>query len=493
MNERQRILDLVNQGVLTSSEALILLENLAKNDQNTNTTKMSAEPEVPDVDDAEQETTQEADQRVLVEERARELTIALSGVNRQLQDLKQKIQADQEQVTVLDTMEDLDSLTSEKAAERQALKAAVLQNQAQIDDLEEQRQTLTEELNQIEKQRRQMAKNQWSEKLGLSDDWKENASETFDEISGRLGEASLHLGKFMKETAKNVMDNVDWKEVNFKVPGLATEKFTHEFIYSDVTPEMINVKVANGNVDFKIWDQPEIKVVAQVKLYGKMGEPTAREAFEARSNINVTDADLVFQVPNKRIQADLTFYLPANNYLQTNVKLLNGDIALDGFTGRDLYLKTTNGQLTLNSTNVAMLEAENVNGGITVTDGHYEDILGTTVNGNIVMKAQVLNSSVSTVNGDIKASFNDNQLQHLKAKSVNGTVKLALPQTIGFTLEARTRFGMIKNRLANTQTVDQHQSTGSQMLQLARNEDMQAAQLTLGTTTGNILLKDKEN
>ena len=50
MNERQRILDLVNQGVLTSSEALILLENLAKNDQNTNATKMSAEPEVPDVD-----------------------------------------------------------------------------------------------------------------------------------------------------------------------------------------------------------------------------------------------------------------------------------------------------------------------------------------------------------------------------------------------------------------------------------------------------------
>ncbi|MEJ1329815.1 hypothetical protein QY895_02465 [Latilactobacillus sakei] len=100
MNERQRILDLVNQGVLTSSEALILLENLAKNDQNTNATKMSAEPEVPDVDDNKQESAPETDQRALVEERARELTIALSGVNRQLQDLKQKIQADQEQVTV---------------------------------------------------------------------------------------------------------------------------------------------------------------------------------------------------------------------------------------------------------------------------------------------------------------------------------------------------------------------------------------------------------
>ncbi len=31
MNERERILDLVKQGILSSEEALVLLENLAKN------------------------------------------------------------------------------------------------------------------------------------------------------------------------------------------------------------------------------------------------------------------------------------------------------------------------------------------------------------------------------------------------------------------------------------------------------------------------------
>ena len=230
------------------------------------------------------------------------------------------------------------------------------------------------------------------------------------------------------------MDNVDWKEVNFKVPGLATEKFSHEFVYSDVTPEMINVKVANGSVHFQIWDRPEVKVAAQVKLYGKMAEATPLAAFEARSTIDVTDADLVFQVPNKRIQADLTFYLPANNYLQTNVKLLNGDVELDGFTGRDIYLKTTNGELTLISTNAAMVEAENVNGGITFDQGRYDDLLATTVNGNLLIQAQVLNASVSTVNGDIKNTLTTTDLQHLKAKSVNGTIKTALPQTLAMML-----------------------------------------------------------
>lgn len=484
MNERQRILDLVNQGILTSEEALVLLENLAKNDQDVKSNPTET---------ATEQTEQPTADKSAIEEKAHELTVNLSGVNRQLQDLKQAMHADQEQVTVLDTMEDLDSLSSEKATERQTLKAGLLQKQAEVDELEAKREALTDELNQIEKERRQMTKNQWSEKLGLSDDWKENASETFDELSDKLGEASTHFGKFVKNTAKTVMDNVDWKEVNFKVPGLATEKFSHEFVYSDVTPEMINVKVANGSVHFQIWDRPEVKVAAQVKLYGKMAEATPLAAFEARSTIDVTDADLVFQVPNKRIQADLTFYLPANNYLQTNVKLLNGDVELDGFTGRDIYLKTTNGELTLISTNAAMVEAENVNGGITFDQGRYDDLLATTVNGNLLIQAQVLNASVSTVNGDIKNTLTTTDLQHLKAKSVNGTIKTALPQTLAMTVDARTRFGMIKNRLANTQTIEQRQSTGNQILQLGRNDNEQATRLTLSTTTGNILLKDNDN
>ena len=105
MNERQRILDLVNQGILTSEEALVLLENLAKNDQDVKSNPTET---------ATEQTEQPTADKSAIEEKAHELTVNLSGVNRQLQDLKQAMHADQEQVTVLDTMEDLDSLSRKK-------------------------------------------------------------------------------------------------------------------------------------------------------------------------------------------------------------------------------------------------------------------------------------------------------------------------------------------------------------------------------------------
>ena len=142
MNERQRILDLVNQGILTSEEALVLLENLAKNDQDVKSNPTET---------ATEQTEQPTADKSAIEEKAHELTVNLSGVNRQLQDLKQAMHADQEQVTVLDTMEDLDSLSSEKATERQTLKAGLLQKQAEVDELEAKREALTDELNQSEK------------------------------------------------------------------------------------------------------------------------------------------------------------------------------------------------------------------------------------------------------------------------------------------------------------------------------------------------------
>ena len=51
---------------------------------------------------------------------------------------------------------------------------------------------------------------------------------------------------------------------------------------------------------------------------------------------------------------------------------------------------------------------------------------------------------------------------------------------------------MIKNRL-ETPKPSNNGKYENQMLQLGRNDNEQAARLTLSTTTGNILLKDNDN
>lgn len=48
-----------------------------------------------------------------------------------------------------------------------------------------------------------------------------------------MSEAGSQLGKFLKKTfqtvSETVNDNMEWKDVSLRVPGIATTKFEHEF------------------------------------------------------------------------------------------------------------------------------------------------------------------------------------------------------------------------------------------------------------------------
>ena len=67
-------------------------------------------------------------------------------------------------------------------------------------------------------------------------------------------------------------DNVEWKDIKMKVPGVATTKFEHEFNYPNPQASLIDVKVANGTVVFKTWDQEDVKVEAKSNYMVKWQE-----------------------------------------------------------------------------------------------------------------------------------------------------------------------------------------------------------------------------
>ncbi|MGC3144973.1 hypothetical protein ACPTG9_15580, partial [Enterococcus faecalis] len=75
-------------------------------------------------------------------------------------------------------------------------------------------------------------------------------------------------------------------------------------------------------VVFKTWDKEDVKVEAKIKLYGKMAGVSPMVAFLERSDIDVDDETISFHVPNNRVNADFTFYLPKPTYDHVSVKLL---------------------------------------------------------------------------------------------------------------------------------------------------------------------------
>lgn len=521
MKERERILDLVKKGILSTEEGLDLLESMATEkdekqikkeadkvtashkekdqasqliDELENGEEKISEP----VDPKEKERQDQENLEKILDELATEAnktSARLDEVNAQFADNKAARNEKQEALMQLNTKEELGELTEEELAQRQTL-------EAEIKELEATGDTLLEEQLKLEAELKDIRKNQWSEKketftdkFELPDDWKDQATDTLNQVGEKMSEAGSQLGKFLKKTfqtvSETVNDNMEWKDVSLRVPGIATTKFEHEFYYEAPAASILDIKAANGNVTLKTWNSDDVKVEAKIKLYGKMGaEPF--EAFSERSQIEVNEDHISFQIPNKRVRADLVFYLPKRVYDHAAIKLLNGNIMIETLEAKDIYTKSTNGNIIVNQLTATMLEVEGVNGNIDIRNGNILDSIIETVNGTVTFGATPENLSVSLVNGDVRLTIKEDNLKKVEASSVNGNVKVALPDSIGLEGHAKTSLGSINSRLSNYEVVREKKERTNQMLQFRRVSDDEIAQVQLSTTTGSIYLKDTD-
>lgn len=532
MKERERVLELVKKGILTSEEALILLENMATekdekqiekaaekvDTQNIGTTNKEdqvadlmdalekGESEGPTVDSFEENTQDSAEkdrenlERILDElaTKANRASAELDEVNAEIAGIKEEIKEVAEEIGTLDTKEELDALTEDEQVQRKDLHVLLAQLEEKLATQSTEKTALEEELKNI---RKEQWKGQWNdtkEKVSsqFSEEWKDQATDTFNQVGGKVAEVGGQVGEFLKKTfnsfSDTMNDNVEWKDIKMKVPGVATTKFEHEFNYPNPQASLIDVKVANGTVVFKIWDQEDVKVEAKIKLYGKMAGDSPMEAFLERSDIDVDDETISFQVPNKRVKADLTFYLPKRTYDHVSVKLLNGNVLVEELTAKDVYTKSTNGTITFKKIDATMLEIEGVNGEIKVLEGTILDNIIETVNGDVSISAAPESLSVSLINGDIRITAKEKTLRRVEASSANGNIKLALPNDLGVEGQVKTNLGSINSRLTDIEVVREKKDRGNQQLHFRRVLEESMAQINASTTTGSIFLKDTD-
>lgn len=532
MKERERVLELVKKGILTSEEALILLENMATekdekqiekaaekvDTQNIGTTNKEdqvadlmdalekGESEGPTVDSFEENTQDSAEkdrenlERILDElaTKANRASAELDEVNAEIAGIKEEIKEVAEEIGTLDTKEELDALTEDEQVQRKDLHVLLAQLEEKLATQSTEKTALEEELKNI---RKEQWKGQWNdtkEKVSsqFSEEWKDQATDTFNQVGGKVAEVGGQVGEFLKKTfnsfSDTMNDNVEWKDIKMKVPGVATTKFEHEFNYPNPQASLIDVKVANGTVVFKTWDQEDVKVEAKIKLYGKMAGDSPMEAFLERSDIDVDDETISFQVPNKRVKADLTFYLPKRTYDHVSVKLLNGNVLVEELTAKDVYTKSTNGTITFKKIDATMLEIEGVNGEIKVLEGTILDNIIETVNGDVSISAAPESLSVSLINGDIRITAKEKTLRRVEASSANGKIKLALPNDLGVEGQVKTNLGSINSRLTDIEVVREKKDRGNQQLHFRRVLEESMAQINASTTTGSIFLKDTD-
>lgn len=95
---------------------------------------------------------------------------------------------------------------------------------------------------------------------------------------------------------------------------------------------------------------------------------------------------------------------------------------------------------------VDLSKIELVNGSLTI-----ENVLGEVnaelVNGSIKASGLASDVDISSVNGSIKVNYQqvDTKLEQIKIETVNGSIKLHLPENVSASVEAETMHGSIKN------------------------------------------------
>ncbi|MGX7031003.1 daptomycin-sensing surface protein LiaX [Vagococcus zengguangii] len=530
MKERERILELVKKGVITSEEALILLENLAteKDEQSIDeVAKLLAEEKqsVVDLFEEEMDSLEEevsnnvADSEAVDQQRlerildelvaqANEASVKLDTINVEIEALEEQINAKKEQLVVINTLEDLEELDEEKIADRRQLEIDLGQLKQELAVKELFKEELETELKTIKKDRQAYTKEQWAERFEIPENWEKHVDEIGqklmesadklgdkgEKLGRKLGDKGVKLGHLIKSTVASVYtkvnDNVEWKDINVKVPGVTSNSFTHEFNYENITASVIDVKLANGSVEFKTWDSDDLKVEADIKLYGKFDSEELYDAFMERSQIMVDEEKIQFYVPNKRVKANLVFYLPKKVYDYLAVNILNGDLKANELELKDAFVKNTNGDMTLTKFSATMLEVKGVNGDVTIKDSNILDFISENINGDYVLQADIQNTNISSVNGEVKLTAQSTAVKKVEVNLVNGTIKVALPVANSVELYAKTSTGAIKSRLTNMETVRERSEKTNQYMQLRRITTEPTVDVQLSTTTGTIYLKD---
>lgn len=573
MGERERILELVREGILSVDEALDLLESVANKESKKSEerdfvsedifekkaepveTEVEVEPEKEAEEEPVEATEEEKDvENNKIEEELEELANELNRYSVKIDEINEEITAKKQEVSeieqdladkkdvlteeyfekkselenklinlrkeielislieeidstnelnslnadltkIMEDLRDLEakSLTSEEIQEADARIASL---QTEIQDLTDAKNEWLKEMHSLKMKQWTTKAKQMSESIEIPEEWRDNANKTMERASDIFAETSRSLGDVFRQTVrttKDTINNMDWKDIdiNFNLPKQAKVTFEDEWLFENTTATILDFKNANGDLIFKPSMNDSIKVVAKIKMHGNIQEATPKEAFEARSVIKIDEDQFTFHVPNKSVVADMIIYLPKRNYDYIRSNSFNGDVHFKEITTRDIFVKATNGNISIDDMQATMLEVKGTNGDITLTELYLRDLLVSTVNGGVRVVGEVQSSDVHTTNGDIRMTLSGNELIRVVGGSVNGDVKISLPEGVGLEIEAKSTFGKVQSRLSNIESSLEAAKKGKTH-RLRRISDGEICRVKAQTTTGNVLFKDTD-
>lgn len=476
-NDKERILKLVKDGMLTNEEAIILLENRAKQSTEKTVADQEAEKDVLDDFYAEWSAEKEASQP------------DYSG-----RDQKVAIQ------------KDLEASLAAKLTERNQLENNVEKTQAsniQIDRLTEEINQLSEQIEQVKSEIATIDLENPTVENNTADGDTTNQSEETDSSRQTNDYDYKDIMSDLFNKTRTVIDQVQDKfnkTVKFEkgsgpipVPKLITHQFEASYDF-EMPLSMVDIQIANGKVTLIGWDQPTSKMTVTGKLYGDFEEEDAKAAFEKRVDLNFVEGALTLNMISRFIQSDIVLQVPNERLDYLKLRTISGPVNVTKVDTNDVYIQTVDGEIRLTDFTASMIEVDTKNGQVVLDNVTALDLVAKSLNGHQRLKGHVENILMNTLKGDIVVTMFETPLVRAQVDTKNGNIKLNMPTATAVDGVAQTMQGEIMFRSehlkSQTQANDQwnkekvfyHEVVGEKPYRV-----------NLKTMHGNIQVKDDAN
>jgi DUF4097 and DUF4098 domain-containing protein YvlB len=338
--------------------------------------------------------------------------------------------------------------------------------------------TLLDEIQKAEKTMEQKQE-EGAGKLSTAVKFEETKKE--DPFQGKFQSTKEKVFEFVDSALKKIKD-IDL-DFNF---GQSVE-ISHIFHHSDVYIKDMDIDVANGSIKLASWDQKDVRIECQAKVYRVDNQEQARQNFLKDIIFAIEGGKLRFITQQKWMKVEAVIYVPKAQYERIRVRMFNGPISGEELNVSDIRVKTANGKINLDRLNGKRAEVETANGQIKMNSSVFDDLEAETINGAIKVDGDFRKIETQTFNGNITFNLRGERGELIIAKGTTGSIDLFVPEGIPVNGELKTNLGGFNVKLEGIRILEEK----TEMIQkLLRFESVQHPDKKLkvfaDTKTGSI-------
>lgn len=341
--------------------------------------------------------------------------------------------------------------------------------------------TLIEELDKAE-QSAEQKKEQMINELSTVVQFEE--AKKGDSFNAKYQSTKDKIFEFVDSALKKI------KEFDFDLNFGQSVEISHIFHHSDVELKDIDVDIANGSVKIAAWDQPDVRIECQAKVYRVENQDQARQNFLRDVVFSAEGQKLLFTTQQKWMKLEAVIFVPKEQYDRVRIRLFNGSISGANLNVDDLRVKTANGKIELDSIHGEKGEIETANGKINVLTSQMDELEAETINGTIRLEGDFKKSEAQSFNGNISYKLNGSRCEWLHAKTTSGSVDLFVPETMSVGGELKTNLGGFHLKLTGVEILEEKSEMIQKLLRFQSiHQPEKMLKIYADTKTGSISLQ----